>query len=75
MTVYQQNFYHAQKLQKQVHDKEVKPQSYILGDKVWLRSNHLKIKRNWKLEVKFPDSFWVLHPVGKQVYKLELLEK
>ena len=30
----QQNLYHAQELQKQAHDKGVKPQSYALGNKV-----------------------------------------
>ena len=34
MAVYQQNFYHAQKLQKQAHNKRVKLQSYASGDKV-----------------------------------------
>ena len=30
---------------------------------------------NWKLEAKFFGSFWVLHFVEKQVYKLELPKK
>ena len=34
MAVCQQNLYHAQELQKQAHNKEVKPQSYAPGDKV-----------------------------------------
>lgn len=31
---YFQNFYHAQKLEKQVFNKGVKPKSYALNDKV-----------------------------------------
>ena len=34
MTVYQQNLHHAQELEKQAHNKGVKPQSYVSGDKV-----------------------------------------
>ena len=34
MIVCRENLYHAQKLQKWVHDKGVKPRSYALGDKV-----------------------------------------
>ena len=75
IAVYQQNFYHAQKLQKWAHNKEVKPQSYALGDKVWLNSKHLKTKRNRKLEVKFLGLFQILHPVDKQAYKFELPKK
>ena len=65
MIICQQNFHHAQKLQKQAHDKGVKPRSYAPGDKVWLSSKHLKTKRNRKLEVTFLVPFRVLHPVGK----------
>ena len=75
MIVCQQNLYHAQELQKQAHDKGVKPQSYYVGDKAWLNSKQLKTKRNRKLEAKFFDLFWVLYPVGKQVYKLKLPKK
>ena len=75
MAVCQQNLYHAQKLQKRAHNEGVKPQSYVPGDKVWLSSKHLKTKRNRKLEAKFFGPFWVLHPVGKQAYKLELPKK
>ena len=75
MAVCQQNLYHAQKLQKQAHNKGVKPRSYAPGDKVWLSSKHLKTKRNCKLEAKFLGLFWVLYPVGKQVYKFELPKK
>ena len=75
MAVCQQNLHHAQELQKQAHDKGVKPQSYAPGDKVWLSSKHLRTKRNCKLEAKFLGPFRVLHPVGKQAYKLELPKK
>ncbi len=76
MTIYGENLYHAQKLQKQYHNKATKPRSYIPGDKVWLNSKYIKTKnRNCKLEVKFFESFRVLYPVGKQAYKLELLKK
>ena len=75
MTVCQQNLHHAQELQKRAHDKGVKPRSYAPGEKVWLSSKYLKTKRNRKLEAKFLGSFQVLHPVGKQAYKLELPKK
>ena len=38
------NFYHAQKLQKQVHNKGTKPKSYALDDRVWLNSKYIKTK-------------------------------
>ena len=57
MIICQQNLYHAQKLQKQAHNKGVKHQSYAPGDKVWLSSKHLKTKRNCKLEAKFLGLF------------------
>ena len=75
IAVCQQNLYRAQEFQKRAHNKKVKPQSYTLGNKVWLSSKHLRIKRNCKLEVKFLNLFQVLHPVGKQTYKLKLLKK
>ena len=34
-----------------------------------------EIKRNRKLEAKFLGLFWVLHPVGKQAYKLKFSKK
>ena len=34
ITVCQQNLYYAQEFQKQAHDKDVKLQSYALGDRV-----------------------------------------
>ena len=75
IAAYQQNLHHAQELQTQAHDKSAQPQSYAPSDKVWLSSNHLKTKRNRKLEAKFLCLFWVLHPVSKQAYKLELPKK
>ena len=75
MIVCRENLYHAQKLQKQAHNKGVKPQSYAPGKKVWLNSKYIKTKCNQKLEAKFFELFWVLHPVGKQAYKLEFLKK
>ena len=75
MAVCQQNLYHTQELQKRAQNKGVKPQSYGSGNKVWLSSKHLKTKWNRKLKAKFLGLFQVLHPVGKQVYKLELPKK
>ena len=72
MIVCQENLHHAQELQKRAHDKGVKPRSYAPGEKVWLNSKYIKTKRNRKLEAKFFRPFQVLHPVGKQAYKLEL---
>ena len=73
--VCRENLYHAQKLQKQAHNKRVKPRSYALSKKIWLNSKYIKTKRNRKLEAKFFELFWVLHLVGKQTYKLELPKK
>ena len=75
MIVCQENLHHAQELQKRAHDKGVKPWSYASGKKVWLNSKYIKTKRNRKLEAKFFGPFRVLHPVGKQAYKLELPKK
>ena len=75
ITVCRQNLYHAQKLQKQAHNKGKKPKSYAPGDKVWLNSKYIKTTQNWKLEAKFFRPFWMLHPMGKQAYKLKLLKK
>ena len=70
-----ENLHHAQKLQKRAHNKGVKPRSYAPSDKVWLNSKYIKTKRNRKLEAKFFGPFRVLHPVGRQAYKLELPRK
>ena len=75
MVVYRENLHYAQELQKRVHDKRVKPQSYASGKNVWLNSKFIKTKRNCKLEAKFFSSFQVLHHVRKQLYKLELPKK
>ena len=72
MTVCKKNLYHAQKLQKQAHNKGVKPRSYTPGDKDWLNSKYIKTKRNRKFEAKFFGPFQVLHSVEKQAYKLKL---
>ena len=72
MVVYCKNLYHAQELQKQAHDKGVKPRSYIFNKKVWLNNKFIKTKQNRKLEAKFFGPFQVFHPVKKQAYKLEL---
>ena len=73
--VCRENLHHAQKIRKQAHNKGIKPRSYIPGDKIWLNSKYIKTKRNRKLEAKFFGPFRVLHPVGKQAYKLELPRK
>ena len=70
-----ENLHYAQEFQKRAHDKNVKPRSYAPGDKVWLNSKYIKTKHNRKLEAKFFGPFRVLHPVGKQAYKLELPRK
>ncbi len=75
ITVCMDNLQHAQELQKQYHEKNAKPGSYVPGQKVWLNSKYIKTKRNRKLDTKFFGPFRVLHPVGKQAYKLELPKK
>ena len=72
MAVCRNNLQHAQNLQKQAHDRGTKPRSYAPGNKVWLNSKYIKTKRNRKLEARVFGLFRVLHPVGKQAYKLEL---
>lgn len=67
-----QNIQHALELQKCYHDKHGKPKSYASEDKVWLNNKYIKTKQNRKLEFKFFEPFQILHPVGKQAYKLEL---
>ena len=75
MIVCRENLHHAQELQKRAHDKGVKPRSYASSDKVWLNSKYIKTKQNRKLKAKFFGPFQVLHPVGRQAYKLELPRK
>ena len=72
--IYQQNLLHDHKLQKRANNKGVKPRSYVPGEKVWLNNKYIKTKRNRKLEAKFFGPFWILHPLRKQVYKLDLLQ-
>ena len=75
MIVCCENLHHAQKLQKQAHNKDVKLRSYAPYDKVWWNSKYIKTKQNRKLKAKFFGPFQVLHPVRKQAYKLELPKK
>ena len=72
MAMYQENFQHAQDLQKSAHDKDTKPRSYIAGNRLWWNSKYIKTKQNCKMEAKFFGPFRVLHLVKKQAYKLEL---
>ena len=75
MNVCRENLYHAQELQKRAQNKGVKPKSYTPGDKVWLNNKYIKTKCKRKLEAKFFGLFRVLHPIGKQAYKLKLLKR
>ena len=75
MEICQQNLLYAQELQKRAYDKGIKPWSYASGEKVWLNSKYIKMKQNRKLEAKFFGLFRILHPVGKQAYKLDLPTK
>ena len=65
----------AQDFQNQAYDKSTKPKSYASGNKVWLNSKYIKIKRNRKLKAKFFRPFQVLYPVEKPAYKLKLPKK
>ena len=44
MTVYRENLYYLQELQKQGYDKGLKPKSYIFDNKVWLNNKYIKTK-------------------------------
>ena len=44
IAVYRKNLQHAQDLQKQAHNKGIKPRSYVPSDKVWLNSKYIKTK-------------------------------
>ena len=57
MTIYWRNLHHAQELQKWAYNKNVKPKSYALSNKVWLNSKYIKTKQNQKLETKFFKPF------------------
>ena len=72
MTVCQENLHHTQEFQKQVYNNGVKPRSYDFRGKVWLNNKYITLKQNQKLEAKFLRPFWLLNPVGKEVYKLKL---
>ena len=74
ITAYRKNLQHAQELQKQAHNKGTKPRSYASSKKIWFNSKYIKTKYNRKLEAKFFGTFRVLHLVGSQAYKLELLK-
>ena len=75
INIYHQNLLHAQDLQKQSHNKGVKPCVYAAGENIWLNSKYIKTKWNRKLKAKFFRPFWVLHLVEKQAYKLGLPAK
>lgn len=38
------HFYHAEKLTKNIFNKDVKPKSYALNHKIWLNSKFFKTK-------------------------------
>ena len=63
------------KTPKRAHDKGVKPWGYTTEEKVWLNSKYIKTKQNQKLKAKLFDFFRILHPVGKQSYKIDLYTK
>ena len=65
MTICPKNLYHAQKLQKQAHNKGIKPKNYALSEEVWLSSKYIKTKQNQKLRAKFFRLFRVLHIICK----------
>lgn len=65
MTLCQKKFCHAQKLQKQANNKDIKPKTYVFGNKIWLNSKYIKTKQNCKLESEFFGPFQILYPVKK----------
>ena len=44
MTICRKNPYYAEEMQKQAHNKSVKPRSYISNYKPWLNSKYIKTK-------------------------------
>ena len=46
MSICRKNLHHAQKFQKQAHNRGIKPRGYAFGDKVWLNSKYIKTKQN-----------------------------
>ena len=65
MIVCRENLHHPQELQKQAHNKGVKPRTYVTDKKVWLNSKYIKTKCYRKLEAKFFGTFQLLHFVRK----------
>ena len=65
MIICWKNLYHIQKFLKQIHNKNIKPRSYNLRDKIWLNCKYIKTKSNWKFEAKFFNPFSVLYLVNK----------
>lgn len=59
------NLQKAQDSQARYHNKSVKERVYTPGEKVWISSQHIKTKRNKKLEHKFFESFDIIEAVGK----------
>lgn len=71
----QYNFQQAQKLQKRYYDKNLKPRSYVPGNKIWLNSKNIKIKYKEKFKPKLWDLFQILYLTKNQAYKIELSKK
>ena len=65
MTLYRENLYHTQKLEKRAYNKSVKPRGYTPGNQVWLNNKYIKTKWNQKLEANFFGPFQVLYSVNK----------
>ena len=63
--IYKDNFYHAQKPQKQDYNKGIKLKNYAFSNKISLNSKYIKTKQNQILEAKFFESFQVLCLIGK----------
>ena len=42
--VCQENFHHAQKIQKRIYNKSVKSKNFASNDRVWLNSKYIKTK-------------------------------